>query len=100
MGPRMTVRDALNSALSEEMARDEKVHGVNVGVAILRGGCGIVQVRDGVVAGVLVLPPLHGVALHEVAPEDSHEVTVLAALEDLMMEEVVCQPSALLPEHA
>mmetsp|Transcript_3616 Transcript_3616/g.7877 ORF Transcript_3616/g.7877 Transcript_3616/m.7877 type:complete len:221 (-) Transcript_3616:206-868(-) len=52
------------------------------------------------VAVVLVLPPLHGVALHEVTPEDAGEVAILALLENLVVEEVVGEPTTLLPEHA
>ena len=58
------------------------------------------EVGHGVVAVVLVLPPLHAVSLHEVAPEDTDEVSVLALLEDLVVEEVVGEPAALLPEEA
>mmetsp|Transcript_30350 Transcript_30350/g.90453 ORF Transcript_30350/g.90453 Transcript_30350/m.90453 type:complete len:238 (+) Transcript_30350:469-1182(+) len=52
------------------------------------------------VAIVLVLPPLHRVALHEVAPEDTHEITILPLLEDLVVEEVMREPTTLLPEES
>ena len=78
----------------------EEGHGVDVGIAVLGDGGRVVEVGHGVVAVVLVLPPLHAVSLHEVAPEDADEVSVLALLEDLVVEEVVGEPSALLPEEA
>ena len=81
-------------------APGEEGHGVDVGVAVLGDGRGVVEVGDGVVSVVLVLPPLHAVSLHEVAPEDADEVAILALLEDLVVEEVVGEPAALLPEKS
>jgi hypothetical protein len=52
-----------------------------------------------VVSVVLVLPPLDRVALHQVAPEETKIVAVLALLEDLVVQKVVCQPAALLVEQ-
>ena len=78
----------------------EKGHGINVRVPVSRVNTGVVKVGYRVVPIVLVLPPLHGVPLHEVPPEDAAEVTVLALLEDLMVEEVVSEPATLLPEEA
>lgn len=43
----------------------------------------LVEVGHGVVSVVLVLPPPHAEALHEVAPEDAREVAVRAVLEHL-----------------
>ena len=75
-------------------------HGVNIGITILREGTRVVEVRDGVVTVVLVLPPLHGVTLHDTTPEESRVVTVSASLVDLVVQEVVRQPSALLEEKS
>lgn len=44
---------------------------------------GLVEVGHGVVGVVLVLPPPHAEALHEVTPEDTGEVAVRAVLEHL-----------------
>lgn len=48
---------------------------------------------------VLGLPPLHGEALEQVADEQTHEIAVEAILKHLVMQEVVCEPPALLPEE-
>mmetsp|Transcript_26907 Transcript_26907/g.48927 ORF Transcript_26907/g.48927 Transcript_26907/m.48927 type:complete len:85 (-) Transcript_26907:491-745(-) len=58
------------------------------------------KVGDGVVSVVLVLPPLHGITLHKISPEDSDHVTVLALAENLVVKEVMSEPSALLPEKS
>ena len=49
---------------------------------------------------VLVLPPLDRISLHEITPKDAEQVTVLSLLENLVMQKVVRQPSALLEEES
>ena len=41
------------------------------------------------VAIVLILPPLHRKSLHDITNEDASQVSILALLEHLVMEEVV-----------
>jgi hypothetical protein len=59
-----------------------------------------VEVGHGVVGVVLGLPPVHGEALPEVTDNDTGEVTIFAVLENLVMEEIVSEPTTLLPEKA
>lgn len=59
---------------------------------------GLVQVGHSVVGVVLVLPPGSAEALHHVAPEHATHVAQEAVLEYLVVQKVVRQPSALLPE--
>lgn len=46
---------------------------------------------------MLVLPPVHAEALHDVANGVAHEVVVAAVREDLVVKEVVSEPAGLLP---
>lgn len=77
----------------------EDGHGVNVWVPVSGVGRGCVQVGHGVVGVVLGFPPLDGEALADVADEDSHQVAIGTGLEHLVMQEIVRQPAALLPEQ-
>ena len=58
------------------------------------------QVRHGVVRVVLGLPPLHGEALEQITDDNAHHISVGTVLEHLVMQEVVGQPAALLPEQS
>ena len=77
----------------------EDGHGVDVRVTVGGVGARGVEVGHRVVGVVLGLPPLDGEALEDVAHEDAHHVSVGAGLEHLVVQEVVRQPAALLPEE-
>jgi len=74
-------------------------HGIDIRITILRGGARVVEVRNSVVAVVLVLPPLHRVTLHNTTPEESGEISVTTLLVNLVVQKVMSQPSALLEEE-
>lgn len=74
-------------------------HGINVGISVLRSSAGVVEVGNGVVTIVLVLPPLHGESLHDATPKESGIIAVATLLVDLVVQKVVCQPSALLEKE-
>lgn len=78
----------------------EDRHGVDIGIAIRGFGRRGVQVGHGVVGVMLGLPPLNREALEEISDDNACKVAVKAVLEDLVVKEVVCEPSALLPEEA
>ena len=96
----LSVRAQLSVGLSLLQRPSQHRHCVNVRVSILGHSGRVVKVRNGMVTVVLVLPPLDRVSLHEVAPEDSHEVTILALSEDLVVQEVMGKPTALLKEQS
>ncbi len=73
-------------------------HGIDIRITILSDGTGVVEVGDGVVTIVLVLPPLHRVTLHDTTPEESGVITVTTLAVDLVVQKIVSQPSALLEE--
>mmetsp|Transcript_188 Transcript_188/g.795 ORF Transcript_188/g.795 Transcript_188/m.795 type:complete len:495 (+) Transcript_188:1417-2901(+) len=73
-------------------------HRVDIRITIGRIRLGLVEVGDGVVLVVLVLPPGHVEALPDVADHDAREVAEAAVLEHLVVEEIVGEPAALLPE--
>mmetsp|Transcript_31935 Transcript_31935/g.46423 ORF Transcript_31935/g.46423 Transcript_31935/m.46423 type:complete len:317 (-) Transcript_31935:519-1469(-) len=77
----------------------QKRHGIDIWVSILSQSRRVVQVRHGMVTIVLILPPLHRVSLHQISPKDTSNISVGSAFEHLMMEEIVSQPTALLPEQ-
>ena len=56
------------------------------------------QVWYSVMSVVLRFPPLDGESLTDISDNNAHKVAVLSILEDLVMEEVVSEPTALLPE--
>mmetsp|Transcript_9771 Transcript_9771/g.28690 ORF Transcript_9771/g.28690 Transcript_9771/m.28690 type:complete len:569 (-) Transcript_9771:44-1750(-) len=74
-------------------------HGVDVRIAVLRGRRGLVEVRHRVVRVVLVFPPGNVEALPDVTNHHASEVAEAAVLEDLVVQEVVREPAALLPEE-
>mmetsp|Transcript_25331 Transcript_25331/g.58214 ORF Transcript_25331/g.58214 Transcript_25331/m.58214 type:complete len:500 (+) Transcript_25331:38-1537(+) len=74
-------------------------HGIDIRISILTERTGTVQVGHGVVTIVLVLPPLHRVSLHEVSPKDSSPIPVLSLAKDLVVQEIVCQPTRLLEKE-
>mmetsp|Transcript_11173 Transcript_11173/g.30625 ORF Transcript_11173/g.30625 Transcript_11173/m.30625 type:complete len:283 (-) Transcript_11173:598-1446(-) len=71
-------------------------HSINIGIAVLRSGGRVVKVGHSVVSVVLVLPPLYRETLHQVSPEEPSVVPVSAVAVDLVVQEIVRQPSALL----
>lgn len=81
-------------------APGEQRHGINVGITVLRSCRAVVEVGDGVVTVVLVLPPLHAETLHEIAPVEATVVAVPAIFKDLVVQKVVREPPALLEEEA
>jgi len=74
-------------------------HGVNVGITVLGVWRGLDKVGHGVMSVVLVLPPGHREALEYIADHDPREIAVCSLFENLMVQEVMGQPPALLPEE-
>lgn len=68
--------------------------GVSINIGILS-----MNVRRSVVGVVLILPPGGRETLANTSEEGSKEVSPEAILEDLMMQEIVGKPAALLPEE-
>lgn len=62
-------------------------------------GIDVVQVGYGMMSVVLVLPPGEGESLPHISDHQPDAVAINSILEDLMMNKVVRQPSALLPEE-
>lgn len=60
----------------------------------------VCDVGNGVVVVVLVLPPSDGETLPDVADHDAEHVVDSPVLKDLMVQKVVGEPAALLPEQA
>jgi len=82
----------IGEALECVLGPGEEWHGVNIGVLA-------VDVGNGVVLVVLLLPPVDREALEDVADEETSPVVVLAVLKHLVVQKVVCEPAALLPEE-
>jgi len=78
----------------------KKRHGINIRITILGFMRGAVKVGHSVVPIVLILPPRDGETLHEVTPEKSYHISIQTVFEHLMVQEVMRQPSALLPEKS
>jgi hypothetical protein len=69
--------------------------GVSINIGILS-----MNVRRSVVSVVLILPPGGRETLADTSEESSEEVSPEAILEDLVMQEIVGEPTALLPEDS
>ncbi|KAF9367640.1 hypothetical protein CPB97_005482 [Podila verticillata] len=67
---------------------------VSVDIGILA-----VDVGSGVVSVVLVLPPRRGETLADTSQEGAEQVTPETIMEDLVVQKVVGEPAALLPEE-
>mmetsp|Transcript_47049 Transcript_47049/g.112802 ORF Transcript_47049/g.112802 Transcript_47049/m.112802 type:complete len:333 (+) Transcript_47049:691-1689(+) len=74
-------------------------HRVNIGVAIMSALRRLEDVGNRVVGVVLVLPPLNGEALRDVADDQAEEIADVAVVEHLVVQEIMRQPAALLPEQ-
>lgn len=78
----------------------EERHRVDVRIAVLGVGSGRVDIGNGVVRVVLVGPPRDGEALGKISPEVSHHVSDATIGKDLVVEDFVAEPAALLEKHA
>lgn len=83
--------------LDQLLAPPQHRHGLDVRVAAVRA---VRDIRDGVVMVVLIFPPRDREALPDVADHDTNQVVEGAVGEDLVVQEIVGEPAALLPEQA
>mmetsp|Transcript_12523 Transcript_12523/g.27654 ORF Transcript_12523/g.27654 Transcript_12523/m.27654 type:complete len:444 (-) Transcript_12523:158-1489(-) len=75
-------------------------HGIDVRISVLGQCRRAVQVWYRVMGVVFVLPPLHGVSLHQIAPVNSGQISEFTVFEHLVVKVVMCQPTALLEEKS